>query len=320
MKRLISVTLCFWLLVSLSVNAFATDENGLTLNQTETVTLSTDEELVFTFNPKITGKYKITVSGGTKALAEVAISSKNGFSISDTVVTTDVKNYNGYNLQDILKPLSAQLIVYVNAEYDDVISIKIADKTSLIIEEFKEHTVLKGIEKCFTPCTVSITVELTELDEIKPYETILVADEVLLEFTPDKTGEYGFLCNTADGAQSKITIWDKIGIYASEYGKSEYTVFLNAGETYIIKCKNTKKDYDGNTYGSYTVEIQYIHVHSFGEWIYNDDATFFKNGTRTHTCICGELETEISEGTATIAVILNRIYEALLWVVNLFVK
>jgi hypothetical protein len=59
-------------------------------------------------------------------------------------------------------------------------------------------------------------------------------------------------------------------------------------------------------------------AHEFGEWVYNDDATFFKNGTETRACFgCGYTETEEAEHTS----IFSRIFlTPILWVIGLIRK
>lgn len=58
------------------------------------------------------------------------------------------------------------------------------------------------------------------------------------------------------------------------------------GKTYTCSCGS-----------SYTEAVPVI-AHSFGDYIYNDDATTEKDGTRTATCsVCGATDTVTAEGT-----------------------
>ena len=53
-------------------------------------------------------------------------------------------------------------------------------------------------------------------------------------------------------------------------------------------------------------------AHCFGEWVYNHDAKFFKNGTKSMTCeICGKVVTEKAKFTAWIW---HLFYPIILWV------
>ena len=48
---------------------------------------------------------------------------------------------------------------------------------------------------------------------------------------------------------------------------------------------------------AYEEPIEVI-AHSFGEYIYNEDATYLLNGTKTATCtICGAEDTKKADGT-----------------------
>ena len=59
-------------------------------------------------------------------------------------------------------------------------------------------------------------------------------------------------------------------------------------------------------------------AHNFGPWVFNDDASFFKNGTKTRTCgDCGCAETEEAAHTSTIARIL---LPPILWLLSLVRK
>ena len=57
------------------------------------------------------------------------------------------------------------------------------------------------------------------------------------------------------------------------------------------------KTYTCSCGSSYTESVPVI-AHSFGDYIYNDDATTEKDGTRTATCsVCGKTDTVTAEGT-----------------------
>ena len=57
------------------------------------------------------------------------------------------------------------------------------------------------------------------------------------------------------------------------------------------------KTYTCSCGSSYTEAVPVI-AHSFGEYVYNDDATTEKDGTRTATCsVCGKTDTVTAEGT-----------------------
>ena len=57
------------------------------------------------------------------------------------------------------------------------------------------------------------------------------------------------------------------------------------------------KNYTCSCGSSYTEAVPVI-AHSFGDYIYNDDATTEKDGTRTATCsVCGKTDTVTAEGT-----------------------
>lgn len=57
--------------------------------------------------------------------------------------------------------------------------------------------------------------------------------------------------------------------------------------------------------------------HHFGDWVSDDNASFFKNGTKTHTCIdCDETETVEDEGTAGINNIFGVITKVLLPIIR----
>ena len=57
------------------------------------------------------------------------------------------------------------------------------------------------------------------------------------------------------------------------------------------------KTYPCSCGSSYTESVPVI-AHSFGDYIYNDDATTEKDGTRTATCsVCGKTDTVTAEGT-----------------------
>ena len=48
----------------------------------------------------------------------------------------------------------------------------------------------------------------------------------------------------------------------------------------------------------YAVWEENVHEHSFGEYVYNNDATCVMDGTETATCSCGEKDTRTAEGSA----------------------
>lgn len=57
------------------------------------------------------------------------------------------------------------------------------------------------------------------------------------------------------------------------------------------------KTYTCSCGSSYTEAVPVI-AHSFGDYIYNDDATTEKDGTKTATCsVCGKTDTVTAEGT-----------------------
>ena len=57
------------------------------------------------------------------------------------------------------------------------------------------------------------------------------------------------------------------------------------------------KTYTCSCGSSYTETVPVI-AHSFGDYIYNDDATTEKDGTKTATCsVCGATDTVTAEGT-----------------------
>ncbi|MBQ3603296.1 MAG: hypothetical protein IJA02_05630 [Clostridia bacterium] len=320
MKKIISFMLSILFVLASFNIAFAADEHRLYLNETENVTLSADEELVYTFIPEFEGNYKITVSAGAKCFVEVSVSNENNVLSTGAIVATDVKYYKGYNLQQIMKPLDFNKEIYVTVKTGGTISIKLADQTTFADETWNNSpAVPDGLITCFTPSTVSVTVELAELESIKPEEKATVTDGAYFSFTAVKTGKHVLFCETVGGAEPEIAIYDCNGEVAVQGEGKEFTAEFIAGENYIIKCRNAARSgYDSSALGSYTFEIN--HVHTFGEWESNNDETFFKDGTYTHSCVCGEQETEINEGSAIIAVIFNRIYEAFIWLLNFFVK
>lgn len=84
--------------------------------------------------------------------------------------------------------------------------------------------------------------------------------------------------------------------YYNDSSRNEITDFSITGYSSAAGEKNIVI-----TYGKKTVDFT-IHVSSThdypGGYVYNDDATYFKNGTKTRTCwVCGYKETITAEGT-----------------------
>ena len=59
-------------------------------------------------------------------------------------------------------------------------------------------------------------------------------------------------------------------------------------------------------------------VHNFGEWVYNKDAKFFKNGTKTRTC--GDCDCTETEEAANTSIFARIFLTPILWVLSLIRK
>lgn len=320
MKKIIAVLMTVLFSFSAFGTAFAADTNELALGETKTVTLAADEELVYTFIPQFEGNYKITVESGAKCFTDVTVSNENNVLSTGVIVATDVKNYGGYNIQNIIKPLDFKKEIYVTVETGGAISIKLIDQTTPASEEWDKYSFMpSGLISCFTPSTVSVAVELADLETVNADEKVNVTDETILSFVPSVSGKHVFFCETVDGAEPEFEIYDCDGKVSVQGDGKEFAAELVADKNYIIKCRNiARSGYDASVLGSYTFEIK--HVHTFGEWESNNDETFFKDGNKTRICTCGEKETATDENSAIIKQIFIRINEFFAWVLDWLVK
>ncbi|MBQ7547303.1 MAG: hypothetical protein IJT41_10095 [Clostridia bacterium] len=142
------------------------------------------------------------------------------------------------------------------------------------------------------------------------------------EWTPngDKTHSHSCSrCQFTDKATCKFnaTVTDPT---CTEGGYTTY-VCADCGYTYV----DDYTDALGHDWGAWTDDGDETHsrvcarcseketeAHCFGEWVYNHDAKFFKNGTKSMTCdVCGKVVTEKAQFTAWIW---HPFYPLMLWV------
>lgn len=272
MKKITAVFLAVVLLLSTLTLAVFAEGNQLVLGESVEISFDADESFVYTFKPTRAGNYKITVTGGAKSAVETKIyNAVTPEKILDEgfVMTTDEKYYMGGAVS--LKNLMAQLnteeeeFMYMNAKPGREIALKLADVTSMVEEAFESF---KGLAECFTPSTVTVTVEAVELAPIKPGHRPHISHKEVFEFIPERSGEYRFTSELADGAVPELTICDYTGCVATSEAFTtasgegdldfDVTVDLQAGETYLVHCDNTAVNEENESIGSFSVEVEEV--------------------------------------------------------------
>ncbi|MBQ8575684.1 MAG: hypothetical protein IJ447_06555 [Clostridia bacterium] len=272
MKKITAVFLAIVLLLSTLTLAVFAEGNQLVLGESVEISFDADESFVYTFKPTRAGNYKITVTGGAKSAVETKIYNAvapekildEGF-----VMTTDEKYYmcGAVSLKNLMAQLDTEEeeFLYMNAKPGREFVLKLTDVTSMVEEAFEAF---KGLAECFTPSTVTVTVEATELQPIKPGHRPHVSHKEVFEFIPDHSGKYRFTSELTDGAVPEITICDYTGCVATSEafttasGESDLdfdvTVDLQAGETYLVHCDNTAVNEENESIGSFSVEVEEI--------------------------------------------------------------
>lgn len=275
MRRITSVFLAMlWLLSTLTLVVSA-ESNQLVLGESVTVSLSADEEAVYTFKPTQAGNYKITVAGGDKSLvvAEIYRANHSEKILDDGfTMTTDQKSYFGVNLKSLMAGLDTEEteLMYMNAKAGSEIKLKLTDMTSFAMDIWNSVSpvLAKDFIKLFTPSTVTVTVEATELKPVKPGHRPHISHKDVFEFVPDHTGKYRFTSELADGAIPELTICDYTGYVGGSDSFTaasaeetdlnfDVTVDLQAGETYLIHCDNNAVNTETNeSIGTFSLEVE----------------------------------------------------------------
>lgn len=273
MKKITAVFLAIVLLLSTLTLAVFAEGNQLVLGESVEISFDADESFVYTFKPTRAGNYKIAVAGGVRSIVDVEIyreSNPDNVLDSGFTMTTDVTGYVGFvkpkRIMAELKTSETEL-VYLNAKAGEEIQIKFTDQTTLV-KELTENYSMDGLVDCFTPSSVTATVEATELQPIKPGHRPHVSHKEVFEFIPDHSGKYRFTSELTDGAVPEITICDYTGCVATSEafttasGESDLdfdvTVDLQAGETYLVHCDNTAVNEENESIGSFSVEVEEI--------------------------------------------------------------
>ncbi len=268
-KRFTALFLTVILLLSaMSITASAEGATELLLNESITVTLAEDEEIVYSFNPPEDGTYVIMVRGIRKAMALATVYPANnkddvwgigGIAKADTYFGTftfvkpeifsKAYRYNEY------------FEFYVNTKAGNEINLKITDQSEFI----KGFGTL--VASYLIPSTLSIVIKkanLQAIDTSTVYDGI--GDKGWFEFVPEESGVYSFKTTSADGADARVIISDDTGIIAKTPDMSTASVGtddslsaeLQAGETYIVLCENMSVDDNNKTVGTCSVEVESV--------------------------------------------------------------
>ena len=282
MKKVLSVIMALVMVVSIgtvAVSAYESSEyatvetsqtgkNELVLGESVEIAFSEDEEKIYTFTPKQSGNYKITVTSDTKAAVEIEVYSQSasgrlldeGF-----VLTADEKFYYGINLKQLMAGLDTEReeFMYMNAKANRAIVIKLSDASSIAREALSGFNSLANY---FVPSTVTVTVEAVNLEPIKPGHRPHISHKNVFEFVPDRTGKYRFTSELVDGAIPNVKICDYTGCVATsetfvtasgETGLDfDVTAELQAGETYLVHCENDAVDEENVPIGTFSVEVE----------------------------------------------------------------
>lgn len=252
MKKVLAFILVIATIISIgtfSVSAVKDDIEQLKVGESLEISFSADEEKIYKFNPEISGNYKITVTSDTKAAVEIEVYSQSaserlldeGF-----VLTTDEKFYYGINLKQLMAGLDTEReeFMYMNARANRAIMLKLSDASSIARDALSGFNSLADY---FVPSTVTVTVEAVELEPIKPGHRPHISHKNVFEFVPERTGNYRFTSELADGAIPNVKVCDYTGCIArsetfiTASGETDLnfdvTAELQAGETYssIVK-------------------------------------------------------------------------------------
>lgn len=275
MKKITAVFLTIVLLLSILNLAVFAEGNQLVLGESVEISFDADEEIIYTFKPTQAGNYKITVAGGNKSLVTAEIYRANH---SDKILdegftmTTDQKSYLGVNLKSLMAGLDTEEteLMYMNAKAGSEIKLKLTDMTSFAMDIWNSVSpaLANDFIKLFTPSTVTVTVEATELQPIKPGDKPHISHKDVFEFVPEHSGKYRFTSELADGAIPEVTICDYTGCVATSEtfttasGESDLdfdvTVDLQAGETYLVHCDNTAVNEENESIGTFSVEVEEV--------------------------------------------------------------
>ena len=146
----------------------------------------------------------------------------------------------------------------------------------------------------------SYTEYVSDLNAVRDYKdmTISYEDEETKTYfwrlIPDDTNAYEFYSSDWDEIYSEITVFDNNNKIVD---RGEDGWCLKAGQEY---CLRVTYWYEEDCYGDVVFHLEPYreHVHSFGEYVYNNDATTEADGTKTRTCtVCEHKETVTAEGT-----------------------
>ena len=279
MKKVLSVILALTMVISIgtvavsayeyvAVETSQTEKNELMLGESVKIAFSEDEEKIYTFNPERTGNYKITVTSDSKAAVEIEVysqSSSGRLLDEGFVLTTDEKFYYGINLKQLMAGLDTEReeFMYMNARANRAIVLKLSDASSIAREALSGFNSLADF---FVPSTVTVTVEAVDLDPIKPGHRPHISHKNVFEFVPERTGNYRFTSELADGAIPNIKVCDYTGCVATSEtfvtasGEMDHnfdvTAELQAGETYLVHCENDAVNEENEPVGVFSVEVE----------------------------------------------------------------
>ena len=271
MKKVLAFILVIATILSIgtfSVSAVKDDIEQLKVGESLEISFSADEEKIYKFNPEISGNYKITVTSDTKAAVEIEVYSQSaserlldeGF-----VLTTDEKFYYGINLKQLMAGLDTEReeFMYMNARANRAIMLKLSDASSIARDALSGFNSLADY---FVPSTVTVTVEAVELEPIKPGHRPHISHKNVFEFVPERTGNYRFTSELADGAIPNVKVCDYTGCIATSEtfvtasGETDLnfdvTAELQAGETYLVHCENDAVNEENEPVGMFSVEVE----------------------------------------------------------------
>lgn len=81
--------------------------------------------------------------------------------------------------------------------------------------------------------------------------------------------------------------------------------FSNEGKTLTVRYYSVAKDCYGSVASQFTIDLN-THTHTFGDFIYNDDATKYNDGTKSRACSsCDVVETVTAKGTKLAKTLVN---------------
>ena len=221
-------------------------------------------------------KYKVTYSNNTTETLSYYELGNKGYSIDEIEYIGDIYTYKD---EELLKSGVQPVVI---KSYRSPATFNSSIYVNSYVEYVSNLTVATDYD--------TLTIEYEDYEEKTYYWSI----------KPDTNNSYQFYSSNWDQIYSDIVIYDKNNnIVAMTDGGWN----LKAGERYCLKITYT---YKSNCYYDVHFSLQPYreHSHSFGNYVYNNDATTLTDGTKTRTCsTCAYKETVTAVGTKLVTIV-----------------